>query len=49
MLRPVFIIYEKALQLDPTDEDIKNNIEFARNMAIDDIEAVEQNRFCTMV
>ncbi|MUP45002.1 tetratricopeptide repeat protein [Gramella sp. BOM4] len=34
--------YEKALQLEPGDEDILNNIEFARNMAIDDIEAVEQ-------
>ena len=39
---PSIYYYEKALQLDPTDEDIKNNIEFARNMAIDDIEAVEQ-------
>lgn len=39
---PSIYYYEKALQLDPTDEDIKNNIEFARNMAIDDIEEVEQ-------
>ena len=39
---PSIYFYEKALQLDPTDEDIKNNIEFARNMAIDDIEKVEQ-------
>lgn len=30
--------YEKALQLDPGDEDIRNNLEFARNMAVDDIE-----------
>lgn len=34
--------YEKALQLKPADEDIQNNIEFARNMTIDDIEEVEQ-------
>ncbi|WP_026933013.1 tetratricopeptide repeat protein [Christiangramia echinicola] len=39
---PSIYYYEKALQLAPTDEDIKNNIEFARNMAIDDIEEVEQ-------
>lgn len=39
---PSIYYYEKALQLDPKDEDIRNNIEFARNMAIDDVEAVEQ-------
>ncbi|AVR44670.1 ion channel protein [Christiangramia fulva] len=39
---PSIYYYEKALQLKPGDEDIRNNIEFARNMAIDDIEAVEQ-------
>lgn len=39
---PSIYFYEKALQLDPNDEDIKNNIEFARNMAIDDIEEVEE-------
>ncbi len=39
---PSIYYYEKALQLEPTDEETLNNIEFARNMAIDDIEAVEQ-------
>ena len=39
---PSIFYYEKALQLDPTDKDIQNNIEFARNMAIDDIETVEE-------
>ena len=39
---PSIYFYEKALQLDPKDEDITNNIEFARNMAIDDIEEVEK-------
>lgn len=39
---PSIYYYEKALQLKPGDEDIQNNIEFARNMAIDDIEEVEQ-------
>lgn len=42
---PSIYYYEKALQLDPADEDIKNNIEFARNMAIDDIEEIEQTGF----
>ncbi|MFV8225443.1 tetratricopeptide repeat protein [Christiangramia aquimixticola] len=39
---PSIYNYEKALQLDPEDEDILNNIEFARNMAIDDIEEIER-------
>lgn len=34
--------YEKALQLNPTDKDVQNNIEFARNMTIDDIPVVEE-------
>ncbi|TRO67479.1 SH3 domain-containing protein [Christiangramia sabulilitoris] len=42
---PSIYYYEKALQLDPTDEDIQNNIEFARNMAIDDIESIEKTGF----
>lgn len=42
-IAPSIYYYEKALQLKPGDEDIQNNIEFARNMAIDDIEAVEQS------
>ncbi len=41
-IAPSIYYYEKALQLDPNDEDIKNNLEFARNMAIDDIEEVER-------
>lgn len=35
---PSIYYYEKALQLDPGDSDIKNNLEFAQNMLIDDIE-----------
>lgn len=42
---PSIYYYEKALQLDPGDEDIENNIEFARNMVIDDIEKIEQTGF----
>lgn len=40
-IAPSIFYFEKALQLDPADKDIQNNIEFARNMAIDDIENVE--------
>ena len=39
---PSIYYYEKALQLAPNDEDIKNNIVFARNMTIDDIPENEQ-------
>ncbi len=34
---PSIYYFEKALQLAPGDEDVQNNIEFARNMTIDDI------------
>lgn len=40
---PSIYFYEKALQLNPTDKDVHNNIEFARNMTIDDIPVVEEN------
>lgn len=39
---PSIYFYEKALQLNPTDKDVQNNIEFARNMTIDDIPVVEE-------
>lgn len=39
---PSIYYYEKALQLAPKDEDILNNIEFARNMTIDDIEVIPE-------
>jgi len=39
---PSIYYFEKAMQLDPKDPDIINNIEFARNMAIDDIDEVER-------
>lgn len=37
-IAPSIYHYEKALQLDPTDDDIQNNLGFAQNMAIDSIE-----------
>ncbi|MDR5591247.1 tetratricopeptide repeat protein [Christiangramia sediminicola] len=42
---PSIYYFEKALQLAPADADIKNNIQFARNMAIDDIEEVQETGF----
>ncbi|WP_373057414.1 tetratricopeptide repeat protein [Zunongwangia sp. H14] len=41
--------YEKALLRNPGDEDIKNNIKFARNMAIDDIQEVDRSGFSESV
>lgn len=32
--------YEKALQLDPGNEDVLNNLSFAQNMAMDDIKEI---------
>ncbi|WP_281754190.1 tetratricopeptide repeat protein [Neptunitalea chrysea] len=37
---PSIYYYEKALQLSPDDEDINNNIAFARNMTVDAIESL---------
>lgn len=39
---PSIYYYEKALQLAPNDEDVKNNIEFARSMTLDDIRETEE-------
>ncbi len=41
-IAPSIYYYEKALQLEPNDSDVKNNIQFARNMAMDDIQSVER-------
>ena len=45
---PSIYHYEKALQLDPGDKDVKNNLSFARNMAIDAIEEAPQKGFLGM-
>lgn len=42
---PSVFYYEKALQLDPRDKDIQNNLVFAENMVLDDIEEVEKSGF----
>ncbi len=40
---PTVFYYEKALQLDPSDSDIRNNAAFAENMKIDAIETLPVN------
>lgn len=44
-IAPSIYHYEKALQLDPGDEDIRNNLNFARNMAIDAIDEGTEEGF----
>lgn len=39
-IAPSIYYYEKALQLDPGDPDVKNNLGFAQRMLIDEIEEV---------
>ncbi len=39
-IAPSVYFYEKALQLNPGDSDVKNNLEFAQRMLIDEIEEV---------
>ncbi|NJX16120.1 SH3 domain-containing protein [Tamlana crocina] len=41
-IAPSIYYYEKALQLAPNDQDIKNNMVFAKNMTIDAIEVVPE-------
>lgn len=41
--------YEKALQLAPEDEDVRNNIVFAQNMAMDAIEETPQSGFSSWI
>lgn len=41
-IAPSIYNYEKALLLDPGDSEIKNNLGFARNMTLDDIETLPQ-------
>lgn len=44
-IAPSIYHYEKALQLDPGDKDVQNNLTFARNMAIDAIEEARPKGF----
>ena len=46
---PAVYNYEKALQLNPNDEEIKTNLDFARKMAIDDIKVIPQVGFKKLI
>ncbi len=41
-IAPSIFFYEKALQLAPNDADIKQNMAFAKNMTLDDIDVVPE-------
>jgi tetratricopeptide (TPR) repeat protein len=41
-IAPSIYYYEKALMLTPNDPEIKSNLAFARNMTLDDIEAIPE-------
>ena len=44
-IAPSIYFLEKALLLKPGDKDIQNNLEFAKNMALDEIEKIENTGF----
>lgn len=48
-IAPSIYYYEKALLLKPNDKDIKNNIAFARNMTIDDIDTLPDVGFSRLI
>lgn len=48
-IAPSIYYYEKALQLNPNDPDIKNNLAFAKNMTIDAIDAVPDAGFSKLI
>jgi len=48
-IAPSVYYYEKALQLAPNDNDIKNNLSFAQNMTIDAIEDIPEMGFSKII
>ena len=46
---PSIYHYEKALQIAPNDDDVKNNLEFAQNMAVDAIDEAPQSQFSNWI
>ncbi len=48
-IAPSIYNYEKALLLDPADKTIKNNLEFANNMVLDDIKEVPKAGLLKMI
>jgi tetratricopeptide (TPR) repeat protein len=41
-IAPSIYYFEKALQLNPNDTEIKNNLNFAKNMTLDDIDVIPE-------
>ena len=48
-IAPSIYYYEKALQLKPNDNEINNNIAFARNMTIDAVDAIPEVGFSKFI
>ncbi len=48
-IAPSIYFYEKALQLAPNDNDIKNNLSFAQNMTIDAIDVIPDAGFSKLL
>lgn len=48
-IAPSILYYEKALLLDPEDQDVEVNLTYARNMTIDDIEELPQTGISRIV
>ncbi len=48
-IAPSIYFYEKALQLMPNDDDIKNNLSFAQNMTIDAIDVIPEAGFAKLI
>lgn len=48
-IAPSIYYYEKALQLEPNDADIKNNLSFAKNMTIDAIDVLPETGFSKLI
>lgn len=46
---PSIYYYEKALLLDPNDQEVRNNLSFARNMTLDAIEAIPESGISRLV
>ncbi|MCF8273050.1 MAG: tetratricopeptide repeat protein [Flavobacteriaceae bacterium] len=48
-IAPSIFYYEKALKLAPEDQDIKNNLAFAKNMTIDAIDTIPDAGFSKLI
>lgn len=48
-IAPSIYYYEKALRLSPNDQDVKNNLAFAKNMTIDAIDTVPDAGFSKLL